>query len=278
MKFTSEVSLKIRTAIKVKLAELGNDVYEELPDYIMVMVANKKSEEQMTEDLALFLGENTEQFTSWLHSLLSKLQSVASVSVVKQTAPASAESDNGETYSHHSNGDASYATTGSDEASTSQIQKSDDATDHAEIRNTRADADRVMTPAGNATSITLLDDSDADDSDGSGRAAKRKSLQPEARFIKVKVRRVDRNSVRKRNSSPEATSSQKAKVENDHQQGSESNASQNEVCTETPEVKQGGGEVSSSMQQKEREDAKDDSNDSEEGDEQTLKKVQLKCL
>ncbi|NXS06934.1 ZC3HE protein, partial [Neodrepanis coruscans] len=44
---------------------------EELPDYIMVMVANKKSQEQMTEDLSLFLGNNTVRFTVWyVHKLL----------------------------------------------------------------------------------------------------------------------------------------------------------------------------------------------------------------
>lgn len=31
----------------------------------MVMVANKKSQEQMTEDLSLFLGNNTVRFTVW---------------------------------------------------------------------------------------------------------------------------------------------------------------------------------------------------------------------
>jgi len=38
---------------------------DELPDYIMVMVANKKNQSQMTEDLGLFLGVNTDKFTSW---------------------------------------------------------------------------------------------------------------------------------------------------------------------------------------------------------------------
>jgi len=38
---------------------------DELPDYIMVMVANKKSQKQMTDDLSLFLSSNTEKFTSW---------------------------------------------------------------------------------------------------------------------------------------------------------------------------------------------------------------------
>uniref|UniRef100_A0A8D0BZV4 Zinc finger CCCH domain-containing protein 14 n=1 Tax=Salvator merianae TaxID=96440 RepID=A0A8D0BZV4_SALMN len=47
-----------------------------LPDYIMVMVANKKSQEQMTEDLSLFLGNNTVRFTVWLHGVLDKLRSV----------------------------------------------------------------------------------------------------------------------------------------------------------------------------------------------------------
>ncbi|NXN97727.1 ZC3HE protein, partial [Rhinopomastus cyanomelas] len=63
-------------AIKGKLQELGAYVDEELPDYIMVMVANKKSQEQMTEDLSLFLGNNTSRFTVWLHGVLDKLRSV----------------------------------------------------------------------------------------------------------------------------------------------------------------------------------------------------------
>ena len=38
---------------------------EELPDYIMVMIANKKTEDQMKDDLVLFLGANTDKFTGW---------------------------------------------------------------------------------------------------------------------------------------------------------------------------------------------------------------------
>lgn len=49
---------------------------DELPDYVMIMVANKRSREQMTEDLSLFLGKNTEPFVSWLHQVLEKLQEV----------------------------------------------------------------------------------------------------------------------------------------------------------------------------------------------------------
>lgn len=60
---------------------------EELPDYIMVMVANKKSQFQMSEDLGLFLGTNTEKFTTWLHGLLQKLQSITSDSSSAIAAP-----------------------------------------------------------------------------------------------------------------------------------------------------------------------------------------------
>ncbi|NWU93317.1 ZC3HE protein, partial [Upupa epops] len=76
MEIGTEISRKIRGAIKGKLQELGAYVDEELPDYIMVMVANKKSQEQMTEDLSLFLGNNTARFTVWLHGVLDKLRSV----------------------------------------------------------------------------------------------------------------------------------------------------------------------------------------------------------
>ena len=38
----------------------------ELPDYIMVMLANKKTIHQINNDLQLFLGDNTNRFTEWL--------------------------------------------------------------------------------------------------------------------------------------------------------------------------------------------------------------------
>ena len=40
-------------------------VDDELPDYIMVMIANKKDVSQMSSDLDLFLGDNAEPFTKW---------------------------------------------------------------------------------------------------------------------------------------------------------------------------------------------------------------------
>ncbi|KAJ8044522.1 Zinc finger CCCH domain-containing protein 14 [Holothuria leucospilota] len=65
---------KIRDAIKAKLVELGSYVDEELPDYIMVMLANKRSEAQMTQDLDLFLNNNSSIFTAWLFELLSRIE------------------------------------------------------------------------------------------------------------------------------------------------------------------------------------------------------------
>ncbi|XP_071526005.1 uncharacterized protein Nab2 isoform X1 [Panulirus ornatus] len=69
------------SAIKAKLVELGTYVDEELPDYIMVLVANKKTKDQMDDDLSLFLGHNTERFTSWLHHVLQKLNAAALLQV-----------------------------------------------------------------------------------------------------------------------------------------------------------------------------------------------------
>lgn len=42
----------------------------------MIMVANKRSKQQMIEDLNLFLGSNTDAFVNWLHQVLEKLQEV----------------------------------------------------------------------------------------------------------------------------------------------------------------------------------------------------------
>ncbi|KAL9958254.1 hypothetical protein ACROYT_G035248 [Oculina patagonica] len=79
MEIGNEISQKIRGAIKTKLKELGSYVDDELPDYIMVMLANKRSKEQMTEDLVLFLGANTNLFTDWLVNIIQKLQDVTSL-------------------------------------------------------------------------------------------------------------------------------------------------------------------------------------------------------
>lgn len=72
----TEVGIKIRSAIKAKLTELGKTVDDELIDYIMVMVANKKEESQMARDLQPFLESDTFKFTSWLHKVLQKLEQV----------------------------------------------------------------------------------------------------------------------------------------------------------------------------------------------------------
>lgn len=66
--------------MKAKLIELGSGtagyIDDELPDYVMIMVANKRSKEQMIGDLSLFLGANTDTFVNWLHQVLDKLQEV----------------------------------------------------------------------------------------------------------------------------------------------------------------------------------------------------------
>eukprot|EP00072_Mus_musculus_P043384 XP_006516392.2 PREDICTED: zinc finger CCCH domain-containing protein 14 isoform X4 [Mus musculus] len=60
----------------------------------MVMVANKKSQDQMTEDLSLFLGNNTIRFTVWLHGVLDKLRSVT-------TEPSSLKSPDASIFDSH---------------------------------------------------------------------------------------------------------------------------------------------------------------------------------
>lgn len=69
-----------QSAVKAKLIELGSGtagyIDDELPDYVMIMVANKRSKEQMVGDLSLFLGKNTDIFVNWLHQVLEKLQEV----------------------------------------------------------------------------------------------------------------------------------------------------------------------------------------------------------
>lgn len=65
-----QISLLLGALIKhykVYMFPLFIGLDEELPDYIMVMVANKKTSQQMADDLSLFLGNNTIKFTAWYH-------------------------------------------------------------------------------------------------------------------------------------------------------------------------------------------------------------------
>lgn len=60
---------------------------DELPDYVMVMVANKRTRTQMEDDLQLFLGDNTELFVNWLHQVLKKLQEVTVTAPLSMFSP-----------------------------------------------------------------------------------------------------------------------------------------------------------------------------------------------
>ncbi|KAG4070210.1 hypothetical protein HA402_003900 [Bradysia odoriphaga] len=88
----TEVGQKMRSAVKAKLIELGTGyIDDELPDYVMIMVANKRSKQQMTEDLNLFLGSNTDPFVGWLHQVLQKLQEVTLPPTTTATTSSSAK-------------------------------------------------------------------------------------------------------------------------------------------------------------------------------------------
>ncbi|KAL5111162.1 Zinc finger CCCH domain-containing protein 14 [Taenia crassiceps] len=62
MPYSSEFLSEIKVFL-TKLSALGAFADEELPDYITVMVANKKKRSSMIKDLQLFLGSQTELFT-----------------------------------------------------------------------------------------------------------------------------------------------------------------------------------------------------------------------
>ncbi|CAB3396796.1 unnamed protein product [Caenorhabditis bovis] len=90
---TSEVKKKLKAAIRAKLEELGVYVDDELPDYIMVMIANKKEQKQMKEDLALFIGKNTNKFVDWLFELFNRLESASGKQPEKSSQPVKNKED-----------------------------------------------------------------------------------------------------------------------------------------------------------------------------------------
>lgn len=76
MAYSAEFLNQIKEQVKNKLKELNAYGDEELPDYITVMVANKKKRSSMKKDLQLFLGDDTDNFTEWLHKVVNEMSKV----------------------------------------------------------------------------------------------------------------------------------------------------------------------------------------------------------
>ncbi|CAK5026920.1 unnamed protein product [Meloidogyne enterolobii] len=76
----TEFTRKLRAAVRAKIEEYGIDVDDELPDYVMIMVGNKKDKTRMKTDLKLFLGENTTSFVEWLFGFFQKVKQQQSAS------------------------------------------------------------------------------------------------------------------------------------------------------------------------------------------------------
>ena len=74
MELGKEISQKVKNTITKQLQTLGCYVDDELPEYIMVMIANKRSHDQMIEDLNLFLNDEADKFVSWLEVVLGRIQ------------------------------------------------------------------------------------------------------------------------------------------------------------------------------------------------------------
>ena len=66
-------SAQLKNAIVEKLKEIDRYDDDELPDYIMVMIGNKRSKNDMTSDLNLFLAEDTPKFIKWLFDHMDDL-------------------------------------------------------------------------------------------------------------------------------------------------------------------------------------------------------------
>merc|ERR1711990_219327 len=64
----------VRQSITSKLRELNRDIDDEVPDYILLMIGNKRTRSQIRAELGLFMTESeTEHFCSWLFKILDKL-------------------------------------------------------------------------------------------------------------------------------------------------------------------------------------------------------------
>ena len=62
---------RMQTAVRERLRERGSSASDEvLPEYVMVMVQNQKTQAQVASELKAFLGSEASPFTEWLWSRL----------------------------------------------------------------------------------------------------------------------------------------------------------------------------------------------------------------
>ena len=66
--------MEVYYCVQTKLTELGAYVDDELPDYVLVMVANRRGRQDMKKELELFLGDATDRFCTWLFGVLDRLK------------------------------------------------------------------------------------------------------------------------------------------------------------------------------------------------------------
>ena len=71
---SAEISSIVRQSITTKLHELNADIDDEVPDYILLMIGNKRTRSQIRSELGLFMSDDdTEHFCVWLFKILDKL-------------------------------------------------------------------------------------------------------------------------------------------------------------------------------------------------------------
>jgi len=75
---------RLQALISAKLTEIIDSKDEVLPEYVMVMIDNKKTREQVTTDLGSFLGQNAAFFTHWLWEAASVNRVTTEVMVIPQ--------------------------------------------------------------------------------------------------------------------------------------------------------------------------------------------------
>ncbi|KAI6659274.1 Zinc finger CCCH domain-containing protein 14 isoform X3 [Oopsacas minuta] len=95
--------INLKSEIESKLKELDVYIDEELPDYILVLLANKKSQAQMCKDLRLFFGSLTETFVDWVHVRVKdlKIEQQGKQKEIIDTKKNSEENSNTENKSKH---------------------------------------------------------------------------------------------------------------------------------------------------------------------------------
>ncbi|XP_065655394.1 trichohyalin isoform X4 [Hydra vulgaris] len=200
MELGAEINQKVKKTIKKQLQALDCYVDDELPEYIMVMIANKRNEKEMVDDLTLFLGAEAEKFVSWLLVVLGRIKKAMELPDITEI----------------NNGESKKKLKKSGECSSDEKHKKSNLKDKRKFREEKCEGDKIKKDKPNEKSEIevgnkIMEKNDRNDVE-SLRKDKEKHKDKRREWQNEKEKVVDRTKIQKKENESEKKEEKKKDI------------------------------------------------------------------